>query len=328
MIDKEKCRNYYYNGNVYNLGEFDEKLNDISSTIDDQSIVTKFIQEQFTKNAQAYSEKYTNFSQFETLIINSLSKINLRPKKILDIGSGSGNTVIPLIKLFPDSEIIASDLSIELLYLLKQNLISNNKISDNIHILQLNAENLNFNESTFDLVIGASILHHLFSPEKTIESAYKILNDNGFLIFYEPFENGNMIIRIIFEEILKDRRSIKIPFKVKNFLKAIITDYDFRKGSDKSNPHFSQMDDKWLFTKNYINELSEKCGYSKCSIYPLHETEKQFENQISVLLKLGLGLQKEVLPKWAWEKIKEYDKYFSEDMKKDLIIEGCIILKK
>jgi len=318
-----------YQGSIYNLGDLDVKLEGCYSTLDNQSEVVTFIHEQFTKNADLYSKTYTNYDYFEWLIKNCLEKINTRkdiPIKILDIGSGSGNTIIPMVKLFPRSDIIGSDLSLELLFKLKQNIDELEKKS-NIVLLQLNAEKLTFSKNSFDLVVGGAILHHLFHPEKTIEGCLNILKDDGYAFFFEPFEEGNMILCYVYETILNDKKC-EMDLRTKTFLQNMINDYKIRKGTDKDKEIFSKIDDKWLFTKSYFYELSERLGFSKCIIYPIHDSIHQFENQTLTNLRFIDPNPEKLLSVSTWDKIRSFDEYFSEEFKKELIIEGCVIFKK
>lgn len=106
------------------------------------------------------------------------------------------------------------------------------------------------------------------------------------------------------------------------------SDIRSRKGRDKSDELFLRLDDKWLFTKRYFEEYAEKYNFSKCIIYSLHNSANQFENQTKTLLKFGLNFKEDSLPQWAWDIIISYDQIFSEDMKQDLLIEGCTLLQK
>lgn len=331
------------NCEVFDLGSElnDSKWDGMYSFLFDQSIVNKYAHEQFIENADVYHTKYTHHDHFYNLIQSTLTKIrsnelfrnnqanhlDLDNLAILDIGSGSGNSIFPLLKIFPQAHIIASDISLQLLYLLKAAANQLN-VANNLVVAQLNAEELNFKENSFDLVIGASILHHLYSPNKTIEGCSRVLKRDGYAIFYEPFEIGNMMIRSIFSELLRDHRSSTLPDHLVKFFEAIIKDYEFRKGRDKSNHLFQYVDDKWLFTTKYFEEMATKYGFSDYTTYSLHQPDDLFDKQIEVLLKLGLGSNPDVLPEWGWQIIREYSNQFSDDVKNELIIEGCVVFKK
>jgi len=309
-----------------------EPLEGIFSPLYDEESVNRYIHEQFREQAQTYAEKYTAIEYFNLLLSNAFTKIDWEVHHrsglaILDIGSGAGNSIFPLLRLCPDSLVIASDLSLELLVLLKKALFAQ-RLSHRYALLQLNAEELDFAHGTFDLVVGAAVLHHLLSPEKTINGCAHILKQGGYAIFFEPFENGNAILNLIYRTILHHDQSEALSLEVQGLLRSMAQDYEVQKGRDKSLPIFQQMEDKWLFTKRYFEEITAKAGFSECIIYPLHATDCQFAKQIEVLLRLGIGKDREALPQWAWEIIQQYDESFSADLKSDLLIEGGVILRK
>ena len=100
-----------------------------------------------------------------------------------------------------------------------------------------------------------------------------------------------------------------------------------KKGTDKSADFYKAMEDKWYFTKSYFRNLADKFNFSDLIIYSLHESEKMFETQTKQVLIYG-EIEQNKMPEWAWEIVREFDKGFSEELKQDLLIEGCIIFKK
>lgn len=323
---KEDIMINLYNRKVTNLGTIDIRFDGIFSPLYEDKDVKKYMTGQFTDGAADYTSRYTAYPYWNQLILNAISKLNIDKKKnlsILDIGSGSGNTIVPLLDIFPDADIIASDLSIELLVLLKKNIRSKYL---NVDLLQLNAEELDFKHETFDMITGGAILHHLINPEKTIEHIHNILKKGGCAIFFEPFENGHALLEMAYREILSVDKSLSK--EVRQFLKGMAEHYNIRKGSDKSSTKYDQVDDKWLFTKSYFMRLYEKYEFSKLMIYPIHDTRHQFENQTITNLRLGLNNNVKIFPDWAWEILRKYDNVFSEDMKQDMLIEGCITFIK
>src|SRR5439155_21417989 len=149
-----------------------------------------------------------NVPYFRHLIETALQRIGLDPRSInsvLDIGSGAGNSVLPILELCPHAFVVASDLSIELLALLKGAIEEQGHI-ERCALVQLNAEDLDFHAESFDLVVGAAILHHLFAPDETIRRCGTILKRGGFALFFEPFETGNLVLRMIYHSILNEAR--------------------------------------------------------------------------------------------------------------------------
>lgn len=320
---------------LFDLGKGgDAKLEGILTPIYDNSVINQYVQSQFTESAQVYLGKYENLEHFTRLLSTALRQVNLPAQNemtILDIGSGGGNTIFPLLTLFPNSRLIASDLSVEMLVSLKKGLdklISNQGGEERCLLMQLNAEELNFQENSFDLITGGAVLHHMISPEKTIQKCAGILKPGGFAIFFEPFEEGHIILRNIYNTILNDSRINTLIKEVKSLFQDLILDFDVRMVRDKSLPRFHCLDDKWLFNKNFFLELAERYEFSDCTIYPIHETEIQFSNQTKTNLLLGRGKDRSSLPDWAWNIIGQYDRCFTKDTKEELLIEGCVILKK
>ena len=144
--------------------------------------------------------------------------------------------MIPLLEMYPNSIVIANDLSIELLYLLKKNAFKLD-IDNNLVLLQLNAEELNFKDNSFDLIMGSGVLHHLFALEKTLKQYLKILKTGGHAVFYEPFENGNSIMGCIYRNILNDSRKDSLPTDSVDFFTSLSDSFDFCKGEINQIQH-------------------------------------------------------------------------------------------
>ncbi len=309
-----------------------ERMRGIFSPLYDDANIERYIHEQFRVQAQTYAEKYTAIEYFTLLLSDAFRKIGWEGQRrtglaILDIGSGAGNSIFPLLQLCPDSLVIASDLSLDLLALLKCSL-QDRGLLDRCALLQLNAEKLDFIPESFDLVVGAAVLHHLFSPEHTLLGCARILKPGGYAIFFEPFENGNAILNLIYHTVLQHAQQGSLDPEVRALLNSQVRDHGLRKGREKTSPLLQQMDDKWLFTKHSFEEMADQAGFSEWQIYPLHPPELQFAKQVEVILRLGIGKGREALPQWAWEIVQYYDECFSPDLKTDLLIEGGVILRK
>jgi hypothetical protein len=72
--------------------------------------------------------------------------------------------------------LVASDLSVPLLQAIRRKQVKEYGQRD-CRVLQLNADELVFQDAQFDLVVGGAILHHLLDPEKSIRSKYLQLDD-------------------------------------------------------------------------------------------------------------------------------------------------------
>gem|GEM_PF-1265991 len=320
---------------LYDLGNFREEYKGILSPVYDEGIVKKYITEQFLDNASVYANHYQTFSHFEQLLSTTqqyLSLNHLEPLKILDIGSGAGNTIFPLFKLYSNASIVASDLSAPLLKILKE-LYEKDYGARACTIVQLNAEEIVFEDNQFDLVVGSAILHHLLSPEQAIKECFRVLKPHGYAVFFEPFESGNSAVASVLLKLLElnelfHQQDEPLTPEIVRFFKAWCHDIDVRKRMSKDNPLLPQLNDKWLFTKQYFQNVSESID-GEVVIYSTSDMTKPFSNAIKVLLKLGLQLEESCLPRWAMDYILAKEENFSRESDQETMMTGgCIIFHK
>jgi SAM-dependent methyltransferase len=76
---------------------------------------------QFVDDAAMYHAKYANYDRWKWLLEKALDQSALpdTPALVLDVGSGSGNSVLPLLELLPSCGIVATDISPNLLMILR-----------------------------------------------------------------------------------------------------------------------------------------------------------------------------------------------------------------
>ena len=106
--------------------------------------------------------------------------------KVLDIATEKGGFIDVLMNSLKDyDEFIGVDIKFE-------DLESMNKEyqSKPVRFLEMNAENLKFEDSTFDTVSIAHSLHHLSNIDKVLEEIKRILKNDGIFILQEPFSDG------------------------------------------------------------------------------------------------------------------------------------------
>ena len=97
--------------------------------------------------------KYTFAPRPETeILVDIVIKNKIPPKRILELGTGSGAISIALLKEFPNSKVIATDINIKALELAKKNAIKN-KVIDQINFICCNWLD-SFVNSNFDLIIA------------------------------------------------------------------------------------------------------------------------------------------------------------------------------
>jgi ubiquinone/menaquinone biosynthesis C-methylase UbiE len=82
---------------------------------------------------------------------------DFRPRKILDIGAGLGHNTLPLARKFPDAEVWAIDTAAPMLRY--GHARAKSMGIDNVHFVQMDAENLAVPDNEFDLIVTAQFWH-------------------------------------------------------------------------------------------------------------------------------------------------------------------------
>ncbi|MFY2599302.1 class I SAM-dependent methyltransferase [Achromobacter xylosoxidans] len=290
------------------------------------------ISEQFLSHAAVYDQKYEHADPVSVLLKRAFELTNFQKSgrlEVLDIGTGSGkNSIIPLRTIFPNARFIATDLSPDLLAILLAH-ADKSGFRSSIACVCTDAMESHFVPGRFDVVTGIAILHHLIDPTRALRAAYTALRKDGVAVFFDPFE-GFALIRIIFSLILEKAPTCpgEIEDDVLRFLRAMITDIEARTGSDKSAERFRHMDDKWLFTRTFVEREAKNAGFREVQILAKDTTETAIRDYVSDLLRLGLGKPQEALPSWAWAYVDLVESSLSTEMKNDLVFEGAIVLVK
>jgi 2-polyprenyl-3-methyl-5-hydroxy-6-metoxy-1,4-benzoquinol methylase len=116
---------------------------------------------------------------------------NVCNKKILDFGCGDGWMSIELAK--EGASVWGIDISTELLKKAIKN-TKQYKVSSRAAYAKMAGEELEFENSSFDLVIGSAILHHV-DVHLAVKEIFRVLVPGGKAIFIEPM-NQNIALRV------------------------------------------------------------------------------------------------------------------------------------
>lgn len=107
-----------------------------------------------------------------------IERIRCQPRRILDLGCGTGSTTLLLKKAFPFAEVIGIDLSP---YMLVVAADKAEQAKLDIQLKQANAEHTGFADASFDLVT-ASLLFHETPPVvacNILQEAFRLLKPGG-----------------------------------------------------------------------------------------------------------------------------------------------------
>lgn len=115
-------------------------------------------------------------------IIRKIAKKN-QPFSLLEIGSGSGYLMTFLEAEYPKGTFTGIEYDERLIPVIKSKV-------QRAKIIQGNAEEIFFENETFDIIVSLQVIEHLYQPELMLLAAKKYLNPNGVLIFTTPNPEG------------------------------------------------------------------------------------------------------------------------------------------
>ena len=170
----------------------------------------KTIQQYWDKRYQGYSQK--NKKEIESVQIEKWKYELIRwlPKErtisILDIGTGPGFFPI-VLKQMGYTKVTEIDASENMLEIAQENLLKyGGETPDTVRYLQMNAQELDFEPESFDVIMMRNVTWNLEKPEKAYESWLRALRPGGQLLIYDANWYSYLndpAIRLQFENNLK-----------------------------------------------------------------------------------------------------------------------------
>lgn len=134
----------------------------------------------FNKNAKGYSksrEGAFTMPMYPEMITRVLSK---KPKKVLDLGCGSGILLKQLNDTNNNIELFGLDIADEMIKIADESLkgCAELKVGD--------CEKIPWDSDTFDVVFCNASFHHYPNPNKALLEVNRVLKSNGTLIIGDP----------------------------------------------------------------------------------------------------------------------------------------------
>ena len=168
--------------------------------------------------------------------------------KILDLAGGTGDMVkLMRSKISHKGSIILSDINWSMLLEGRNRLIDQG--IDDVQIAQIDAQNLPFQEDTFDLITIAFGLRNVTNKQAALESILYALKPGGKLIILEFSRPTNELFRELY-----DLFSFEIIPKVGELVAHSEESYRYLAESIRMHP-----------TQEELKDLMESVGFSNCS---------------------------------------------------------------
>jgi len=114
---------------------------------------------------------------------------DLKGKRVLEIGCGDGSATLRFAKA--GAFVTALDISEEMVELTKR-VAKQDGVEKSVTALHMGGEDLNFPVSTFDVVYGHSVLHHL-NLEIAVPKMVTVLKKGGIAAFLEPLDHNPLL---------------------------------------------------------------------------------------------------------------------------------------
>lgn len=287
---------------------------------------------QFIGDADTYHQRYFDRLDFVELIDTCLSLAGVereRPLKVLDIGSGGGSSVFAACRLLPKAEICASDMSPQLLRTLAAFVESRDELRGRITAYCFDVQRKFFRRDTFDLVIGAAILHHLLDPRAALTHVAGSLKPGGKIILVEPLEAGSLLLTSVYGAVLRVLADLgEADGDLAQVMKALRLDIQSRLGAPVEKPWTERLDDKWVFDESYLALLAAQLGLAKVEVHPAqadltHVFEAAFKSVLA-----DSGNQELPIPETVLDCVREFDRCIDPALKRRFCPTGIIVFTK
>lgn len=195
-------------------------------------------------------------------------------------------------------------------------------------MIQLDRSQDFFENSSFELIVGSAIAHHLIDPLVLIDLSLRWLRVDGSILLFEPVLSGSLIVREAILEVLNSV-SRDLPSEEVEFLAGIAVDIAARTDDliELTYSQWNKLDDKSFVD---INLVKQKFTNVEVTVMPIldHNSNRVLSQHVENILKYYLLWEKlELLPESFWEILKRYDSLFSTSDSSP-VIEGAIHIKR
>ena len=181
----------------------------------------------------------------------AVKKIKNNPKNVLDIATGTADLAIITAK-FTNAEIIGLDISDQMLKVGKEK-ITKNKLDSRIKLINGDAENLSFNNETFDAITVGFGVRNFENLEKGLNEIYRVIKEGGYVAILEPSYPEKFPLKQLFNFYFETLTPI-----IGNLISKDYKAYSYLSKSVKNFPS----------SNNFIDQLKQ-IGFSKCNHYSL-----------------------------------------------------------
>lgn len=193
------------------------------------------------------SETYDNhrsYGKSEIMQLIDFGKIE-KGSKILDLGCGTANLSTQLLECIP-VDMIGIDKSLQMLEKASKKSLQV-VCGDADHFI------LPFKDNSFDIVIGAFVMHHITNRMALIRECFRILNNGALILItssHDQIENLHPVIKDFFPTL--------VELDKKRFPELTELDYSFQSAGFKSIKHEELIISRIPIDMSYLDKVKNK----------------------------------------------------------------------
>jgi malonyl-CoA O-methyltransferase len=144
-----------------------------------QHISKHKIRRAFNRAAESYDDAAVLQKEVCSRLLEKLEYIRLSPQMVLDAGVGTGEAVIPLLKRYKKSRLIALDLSERML----AKALNHRGLLRKPELVCADIEQLPFGDDNFELIFSSLTLQWCNDLQATLRDLLRVLKPGGLLLF-------------------------------------------------------------------------------------------------------------------------------------------------
>ena len=219
--------------------------------------------------------------------------------RILEIGCGTGRLTTGLAGDHRVGMVIASDISLNFL------LANRAKVEKHVPgglertvYLCADVNDLPFRDGEFDIVVGNSILHHIYDYETMLKGFSKRLKSGGKAIFNEPCQEGKSLMAFFLALIVQEEERSAKPYFSRGELQLVRNSIAvmMREKTTKDHPELKlKMEDKHIFRTEHLARRAGALGYSGFASCNTTRLDGRIQEIAEATIRL-VGLQKSLAP--------------------------------
>jgi malonyl-CoA O-methyltransferase len=137
------------------------------------------VKDAFGRHATEYDAHVSIQKRVIARLLNLLGKEKIAPRRLLDVGAGTGMLIRSLREIFNDTSAVGIDLAIGMSRTARENL----KTDRGVQILTAEAEYLPFSAESFDLVLSTSTFQWLRTLDAAFGESFRVLAPGGLFCF-------------------------------------------------------------------------------------------------------------------------------------------------